>query len=124
MTLVTGHRERLHGTAADFESDRGVADLLAELADQIDNIRRIFGRKPQSTPADAESGNVVFVDDLDHCLRCSWSRLEAAAGPRLTPDILAQCSRLLEASLQILQQVQGLSASGRSAARDASATSG
>ena len=112
MTLVAEHRERLHDTPADFDSDRSVADLLAELADQIDNIRRIFGRKPQSASADAESGTIVFVDDLDHCLKCSWSRLEAAAGSRLTPDIVAQCRRLLAASLQILQQVQGLPMSG------------
>lgn len=112
MTWAAGHREQLHGITANFVSDRSIADLLAELTDQIDGIRRMFGRKPQSASADAESGNIVFVDDLDHCLKCSWSKLEATAGSRLTPDIVAQCSRLLEASLQILQQVQGLPMSG------------
>jgi hypothetical protein len=107
MTLAAGHRERLRSTLADFEGDQGVADLLAELAEQIDNIRRTFGRKPPSAAADVESGDVVFVDDLEHCLKCSWSKPEAAAGSQLTPDIVAQCSRLLEASLQILRQVQG-----------------
>jgi hypothetical protein len=107
MTLAAGQKQ-LSRDARDFESNRAIADSLAELAAQIDAIRRIFASKPEVTPAETKTSDIVFVDDLTHCMECSWARLEAAAGSRLTADVVTQCSRLLEASLEVLQQVQRL----------------
>ena len=111
MTLVGQQQAREH--VPHIEALRAdTVELLNDLTAQIENFRRIFAgafAHAPTAPAREQSTDVVFVDDLAKCMDCSWARLEAASG-RPTADIVAQCSRFLETSLQILQQVQQLQA--------------
>lgn len=114
-------KQLMHNNAQELESGRvDIADLLADLAAQIDNVRRLFGSTPENahTSANAQPADVVFIDDLAHCMECSWARLEAA-GIQPPSDVVAQCGRLLEASLQILHQVQRLQADKSHPSNDA-----
>jgi hypothetical protein len=92
----------MHRTARDIPADSvAIADLLTEISTQIENVRRVL----EITAKSSQTPDVVFVDDLAHCMECSWARLEAA-GIALTPDVVAQCGRLLQASLDILHEVE------------------
>lgn len=92
-----------------------IADLLSDLASQVDVMRSLFEAAPTTAKMPARRSNIVFVDDLAHCLECSWAQHEAADGLRIAPDVAAHCSRLLEASLRILQRVERLQADAREA---------
>jgi hypothetical protein len=95
---------RLHSDVPTSETGRtDIDELLADLTAQIDSIRRVFDSASTATQTPA----VVFIDDLAHCMECSWAKLEAA-GIHLTPDVVSQCGRLLEASLHVLQQIERL----------------
>ena len=107
--MPAGERQPLHSAPQERETDRAsIPDLLAELTAQITTIHRIFDRRSENVGSLNGSKDVVFIDDLAHCMECSWAKLEPATNSQLTPDIVAQCSRLLEASLQVLKQIQDM----------------
>jgi hypothetical protein len=111
LTLLAGQPQPLSNDADQCESDHvSVARLLEDIAAQIDNIHRLFSGKSENASALTATSpkDVVFIDDLAHCMQCSWAKLDAAASAQLAPDVVAQCSRLLEASLQVLQQIQDM----------------
>jgi hypothetical protein len=94
------------------ESQRtGVADLIAELTVQIDNVRRIFdgsfdGSQNRRTAATSRDADVVFIDDLAHCMECSWAKQHETIGIQLDADAVAQCNLLLETSLRVLKRIE------------------
>lgn len=108
-----------HGNAQSGVAENAdISDLLAQLAVQLENVRHILcgTRTNEHVAATSPVADVVFVDDLAHCMECSWAKLEAA-GLRLAPDVIAQCGRLLEASLHVLQQVERMQANAASRPR-------
>lgn len=86
------------------------AELLSDLTTQIETFRRVFTTTTKSSvgaPLPERPTNVVFVDDLAKCMDCSWARAEIT-DDHASADIIAQCCKMLETSLQILQQAQRL----------------
>ena len=109
----------MHSDAPAKEGRRtDIADLLAELSVQIDKVRRIFDT-PQNakTVASSKESDVVFIDDLAHCMECSWAKRHERIDIRLDADAVARCSLLLETSLQVLKRIETMQA--RSSARPA-----
>lgn len=103
--IVAEARQPIHNTAWKIEAGRAeIADMLSNLAAQVGNVRRLF--EDVSDEAETKT-DVVFVDDLTQCMQCSWAKLDAV-NVRLTPDLLSQCGRLLDATSQMLQEMQRL----------------
>jgi hypothetical protein len=95
-----------------------IAGLLSELASQLDTVCRLFAAMPGETQASGypQAPDVVFVDDLAHCIACSWARHDAVGGAHISADAVTRCTQLLEASLHLLQRVERMQADARTSA--------
>jgi hypothetical protein len=110
--LLVEHIQHLRSDAPASEDKRtDIAELIEELAVQIDHVRRIFdGSQNARTAASGKDTDVVFIDDLANCMGCSWAKHHDAIDVQIDADSVAQCNRLLETSLRVLKRIETLQA--------------
>jgi hypothetical protein len=110
--LLAEHIKHPHIDASANEDKRtDIAELIEQLAAQIDRVRHIFdGSQNVRTTTSGRDTDVVFIDDLANCMGCSWAKHHDAIDLQIDADAVARCSHLLETSLQVLKRIERLQA--------------